>query len=169
MITVVRSSGGVGSSLYSAGLNARLGRQNHQYFDARILTDGEKLRTVIPTMVGRCVYTAQEQPGGRDRIQDDLFKKVATAEGLLGRLPYTILAKLFHLVGWKRFETNKPLHLEPLEHAAFEALLPDNGDTAFVDDVPVMKNEAEAMMSYQRQRAANVAGGQCQQSSSSHE
>ncbi len=123
MITVVRSSGGVGSSLYSAGLNARLGRHNHQYFDARILTDGEKLRTVIPTMVGRCVYTAQEQPGGRDRIQDDLLKKVATAEGLMGRLPYTILAKLFYLVGWKRFETNKPLHLEPLEHAAFEALL----------------------------------------------
>jgi hypothetical protein len=123
MITVVRSSGGVGSSLYSAGLHARLGRQNHLYFDARILTDGEKLRTVIPTMVGRAVYTAQEQPGGRDRIQDDLLKKVATAEGLMGRLPYTILAKLFHLVGWKRFETNKPLHLEPLEHAAFEALL----------------------------------------------
>ena len=46
---------------------------------------------------------------------------------------------------------------------------PDNGETAFVDDVPVMKNEAEAMMSYQRQRAASIVGSQCQQSCSSHE
>ncbi len=46
---------------------------------------------------------------------------------------------------------------------------PDNGETAFVDDVPVMKNEAEAMMSYQRQRAASFVGGQCHQSCSSHE
>jgi hypothetical protein len=46
---------------------------------------------------------------------------------------------------------------------------PDNGDYAFVDDVPVMKNEAEAMMSYQRQRAANVTSGECELPSSSHE
>ena len=97
MISVIRSTGGVGSSVYSAGLHARLGGQNHQYIDARILTDGEKLRVVIPTMMGKCAYTAQEQPGGRDRIQGDLFKKVATAEGLLDRLPHTIIAKLFKL------------------------------------------------------------------------
>ncbi len=46
---------------------------------------------------------------------------------------------------------------------------PDNGEYAFVDDVPVMKNEAEAMMSYQRQRAARITGGHEQQSVSSHE
>jgi hypothetical protein len=97
MISVIRSTGGVGSSVYSAGLHARLGRQNHQYFDARILTDGEKLSVVIPTMMGKCAYTTQEQPGGSDRFQGDLFKKVATAEGLLDRLPHTIIAKLFKL------------------------------------------------------------------------
>ena len=46
---------------------------------------------------------------------------------------------------------------------------PDNGECAFVDDVPVMKSEAEAMMSYQRQRAARITGGHEQRSVSSHE
>ena len=46
---------------------------------------------------------------------------------------------------------------------------PDNGEYAFVDDVPLMKSEAEAMMSYQRQRAARITGGHEQQSVSSHE
>jgi hypothetical protein len=67
--------------------------------------------------------TAQDQPEGRDRIHHDLLKKFTTAADLMGRLPYTIQATPFHRVGWKRFEINKPVHLDPLEHAAFEVLL----------------------------------------------
>ena len=43
-------------------------------------------------------------------MQDDLVKKVATAEGSLGRVPYSILAGLYRLFGWKRFEKNTTTH-----------------------------------------------------------
>ena len=51
------------------------------------------------------------------------LKKVATAEGIRGRLPYTIVESMCRLLGWKRFETNKELKLEECDRNTMEALL----------------------------------------------
>ena len=110
-ITVVKNLGGVGSSLYFAALHARLGRHNHKYSDIRILTDAERLRTVIPTLDGSVACTAQEQPSGKDKIQDDLLKNVAVGEGILGRLPCTILARLFLFLGMEEVRNQQAFAL----------------------------------------------------------
>jgi hypothetical protein len=67
--------------------------------------------------------TAPDQPGGRDGIHHDFLKKFTTAADVAARLPYAIQATPFNRVGWKRLEINKPVHLDPLEHASSEELL----------------------------------------------
>ena len=72
--------------MFTAAPAARLGRDNHTYFDARILTDGEEMRICTPTLHGRVVYSAQEQASDKEQLLGDLVKKLDVAEGILGRL-----------------------------------------------------------------------------------
>ena len=52
--------------------------------------------------------TAQERPEGLSKsFREDLLKKMMSGDGIFGRLPYQILTKVIHLVGWKRMELNR--------------------------------------------------------------
>ena len=109
-ITLYLGAGGVGLSRYSAHLDAMYGPENHVFFDPNVFYDDSELRKVIQLLAGRFIYTGQEKPTNtRNGMRQDLVKKCATGEGIAGRMPYGILTKLFHILGWKRLEMNKRL------------------------------------------------------------
>lgn len=52
------------------------------------------MRKTVELLKGACVFTAQERPEGLSKgMREDLFKKMATGEGIFGRLPYQILTQ----------------------------------------------------------------------------
>lgn len=54
----------------------------------------EEMRKTVELLKGACVFTAQERPEGLSKgMREDLFKKMATGEGIFGRLPYQIVTK----------------------------------------------------------------------------
>ena len=101
-------TGGVGLSLTTAHLDAMLGSVNHRYFDPQMFFMEEEMRKQVEFLRGALVLTAQERPEGmRKGFREDLFKKMASADGIFGRLPYQILTRAIKLVGWKRMEMNR--------------------------------------------------------------
>jgi hypothetical protein len=115
--------GGVGLSVFSAALAARYGNY-HKYVDPNIFFQDEELRKQIENMATGLFFTGQEKPeAGRKTFKIDLFNKFATAEGIHGRLPYSILTKIFELIGWKRLEMNKMFRFEGVTEAGFNAIL----------------------------------------------
>ena len=116
-------AGGVGLSLTTAHLDAMLGHSNHKYFDPQVFYLDEEMRKTVESLKGTIVLTAQEKPEGlRRSFREDLFKKLASADGIFGRLPYQILTKVIYLVGWKRMELNKLITFEGVSEGAFHAI-----------------------------------------------
>jgi hypothetical protein len=52
-----------------------------------------------------------------------MLKKMLTAEGIAGRLPYAILTKMVKLVGWKRIELNKLFTFDQIDDTNFESIV----------------------------------------------
>lgn len=99
-ITFFLGPGGVGLSLFTAHLAAIYGATNHRYFDPNIFYNDELMMKFIPLLTGGFLFSGQERPGGANNfLRDGLLKKFATAEGIAGRLPYSVLTKLICLVG----------------------------------------------------------------------
>ncbi|CAK0822133.1 unnamed protein product, partial [Prorocentrum cordatum] len=116
-------AGGVGLSLTTAHLDAMLGHSNHKYFDPQVFYLDEEMRKTVESLKGTIVLTAQEKPEGlRKSFREDLFKKLASADGIFGRLPYQILTKVIYLVGWKRMELNKLITFDGVTEGAFHAI-----------------------------------------------
>ena len=79
---------------------------------------------LIPLLKGGFLFSGQERPGGAGNyLRGDLLKKFATAEGISGRLPYSILTKMISLVGWKRIECNKMFQFSDITEDNFESIL----------------------------------------------
>ncbi|CAK0861021.1 unnamed protein product [Prorocentrum cordatum] len=116
-------AGGVGLSLTTAHLDAMLGHSNHKHFDPQVFYLDEEMRKTVESLKGTIVLTAQEKPEGlRKSSREDLFKKLASADGIFGRLPYQILTKVIYLVGWKRMELNKLITFDGVSEGAFHAI-----------------------------------------------
>ena len=123
-ITLYWGAGGVGLSLYTAHLHAMYGPANHKYFDPNVFYQDDELRKTIETLVGGIIYTGQERPsGGRQSLREDLLKKFATGEGISGRLPYGMVTKLHHILGWKRMELNKLIQFDDVTEQNFESII----------------------------------------------
>ena len=53
------------------------------------------MRKQVELLKGAFVFTAQERPEGLRRgFREDLFKKLASADGIFGRLPYAMVTKV---------------------------------------------------------------------------
>ena len=101
------------------------GPENHVFFDPNVFYDDSELRKVIQLLAGRFIYTGQEKPTNtRNGMRQDLVKKFATGEGIAGRMPYGILTKLFHILGWKRLEMNKLLVFSEVPIAKYMSSIP---------------------------------------------
>ncbi|CAK0846846.1 unnamed protein product, partial [Prorocentrum cordatum] len=137
-ITVYWGPGGVGLSLLTSHLEAMYGHKNHKYFDPNVFFVDDELRKVVELLVDGFIFTGQERPSGqRGTMREDcgsgvkrtaagildLLKKFATAEGVSGRLPYSILTKMFRIVGWKRLEVNKFLVFDEITEQNVESLM----------------------------------------------
>ena len=95
-------------SLMTAHLDKMLGPALHKYYDPQVFYLDEEMRKQVEMLIGAIALTAQEKPEGLKKLfREDLFKKLATADGIFGRLPYSILTKMICLVGCKRMELNK--------------------------------------------------------------
>ena len=122
-IALLWGPGGVGLSLMTAQLDAMYGSTNHKYFDPNVFYVDDELRKVIELLVGGIIFTGQERPTGqRGKIREDLLKKFTTAEGISGRLPYSIITKMHKVIGWKRLELNKLIDFEDITEQNFESI-----------------------------------------------
>ncbi|MCP4189708.1 MAG: hypothetical protein GY768_03680, partial [Planctomycetaceae bacterium] len=80
-------TGGVGLSLMTTHIDAMLGESNHRYFDPQMFYLEEEMRKQVELLKGAIVLTAQEWPEGMTRgFREDLFKKMASADLIFGRL-----------------------------------------------------------------------------------
>ena len=122
-ITLMWGPGGVGLSRFTSWLASMLGDNNHCMFDPSIFFDDNELRKRIEMMSGRIVYTGQERPTNtKQKMRVDVVKKVATAEGLAGRMPYGKVTRTFCLQGWKRLELNDLLDFGEIKEGSYEAI-----------------------------------------------
>ncbi len=89
------------------------GEKNHRFFDPNIFYVDDELRKVAELLVGGFIFTGQERPTGqRGHMREDLLKKFVTGEGVAGRLPYSILTKMYSIIGWKGLALNKFLQFD---------------------------------------------------------
>ncbi|CAK0802819.1 unnamed protein product [Prorocentrum cordatum] len=123
-ITVYWGPGGVGLSFYTSHLHAMYGDENHKFFDPNICFQGEEMRKVVELLVGGCIFTGQERPSGqRSSMRQDLLKKFATADTIAGRLPYSILTKMYRIIGWKRMEVNQFFTFDNVNERNLESIV----------------------------------------------
>ncbi|CAK0866236.1 unnamed protein product [Prorocentrum cordatum] len=116
-------SDGVGLSLTTPLLSNMLGSNLHRYFDPQVFYMDDEMREQVESLVGSIATTAQEKPEGINKsFREDLFKKMATADGIFGRLPYAVLTKVITLIGWKRMELNKLITFGGVPETAFDAV-----------------------------------------------
>ena len=115
--------GGCGLSLITDLISTALG-DFHAFFDPYIYYDDEELRKIVDTLVGACVFSAQEKvQGSRKMMLVHLWKKMMTGEGLRSRLPYAILTRMVSLIGWVRMEVNSLLSFADMSEKEFESIL----------------------------------------------
>ena len=122
-LTFYKGPGGVGLSLLSAHLAAMEGDTNHKFIDPGVFIDEDKMYKNIELLASGYIFTCQESPEGAKPIREDLLKKVITAEGIAGRLPYSVITRMFKLLGWKRFETNKMPKFSGVTPGSLQSLL----------------------------------------------
>ena len=80
-------------------------------------------RKVFEILQCAIALIAQEKPEGLKKgFREDLYKNVASADGIFGLLPYAILTKVIRLVGWKRMELNKLIRFEGVSEGAFHSI-----------------------------------------------
>ena len=70
-------------------------------------TDDE-LRKQGEFLSGKVVVTEQEMANSGKDVREDLYKRHISADPVAVRLPYAIAIKQVEMMGWKRFEINKP-------------------------------------------------------------
>ena len=122
-ITIMLGPGGVGLSLFTAHIAAMFGSL-HRFFDPNIFYQDDELRKVVELLAGGIIFSGQERPTGtKSSLREDLLKKFCTAEGISGRLPYAILTKLVHIIGWKRIECNKMFKFDDISETNVESIV----------------------------------------------
>ena len=89
-------------------LEAQLGPDNHKSFDPQMWYLEKEMRKQL-----ECISNA---------FREDLFKKVASADAVFGRLSYHIITQVIKMIGRKRMEFNKLLSFGNISEAAFHAI-----------------------------------------------
>ena len=100
------SPGGTGQSLYSAHLAAVYGH-NHAYVDPNLFHNEEEMRKQLEQFAHCFIITCQEAPESGKAFQQDLYKKMMSADDLSARRPYGFMTRMLRVVGWKRYEANR--------------------------------------------------------------
>ena len=77
----------------------------------------------MEALQGAIVLTFQERPEGTKKaFREDLYKKVASADGIAGRMPYGIQTRNIELTSWTRFELNSLLKFTNVTEATFNTI-----------------------------------------------
>ena len=100
-----------------------LGDFNHKLFDPQLFYSDDEMRKQVELLKGAIVLTAQERPEATARgFREDLFKKMASADAIFGRLPYQVLTKAIAFVGWKCMEVNKLVRFSGVRESCFNSV-----------------------------------------------
>ena len=98
-----------------------LGTLTHRFLDPQALYLDEEARKQLEQLRGARVVTAQERPEGMtQKLRVDIFKKIATAEGVFTRLPYAPKTDRVFIVGLERMELNSPLRFPNVTERCFD-------------------------------------------------
>ena len=115
------SPGGTGQSLFSAHL-AAVYSHNHAYIDPNLFHNEDELRKQLEQFAHCWIITAQEAPETHRHFQQDLFKKLMSADDLAARKPYGFVTRMRRVRGLKRFETNKIITFRNVMEANFNSI-----------------------------------------------
>ena len=115
------SSGGTGQSLFSSHLDA-VYAHNHAFIDPNLFHNEDELRKQLEQFANCWMITAQEAPETHRHFQQDLFKKLMSADDLAGRRPYGFVTRMLRVVGFKRFETNRVMTFRNVMEANFNSI-----------------------------------------------
>ena len=116
------SPGGTGQSLYSSHLNA-VYSQNHAFVDSNLFHNEDEMRKQLEQFAHCCMITAQEAPETNRTFQQDLFKKMVSADDLAARRPYGYITRMLRVMGWKRIETNQIMSFRNVKERNFNSIL----------------------------------------------
>ncbi|CAE7264806.1 unnamed protein product [Symbiodinium sp. CCMP2592] len=94
------SPGGMGQSLYSLHLS-EMYKHNHVYFDPNIWYLDEELRKQVETFARPFITTGQEAPESNKKLHIDLYKKIISADGIMGRRQSTFNSMVRRALVWK--------------------------------------------------------------------
>ena len=115
--------GGVGQSLKSC-LIANLFGHSHHYMDMNVFYDDSEIRKQGENMAGSSVFTGQEAiTTAKQKMREDLYKKLLSADPIAVRLPYAIVTKMVELTGWKRFELNMLISFGGVTESNFDSIM----------------------------------------------
>ena len=115
--------GGVGQSLNSC-LIANLFGRDHHYMDMNLFYEEGEMRKQGDSMAGHRVFTGQEAiTNAKQKMREDLYKKLLSADPIAVRLPYAIVTKMVELTGWKRFELNMLISFGGVTEANFDSIM----------------------------------------------
>ena len=132
-VFLLLGTGGVGLSLLSALLAATLGNKLHKYGDPNAFYVDVELRKQVEQFQGSIVITFQERPEGTKKaFREDLFKKVASADQVAGRMPYGLETHNVELNGMTRFELNNLLKFSYVTEGTFNTILRRSHLTRFM-------------------------------------
>ena len=100
------SPGGTGQSLYSSHIAAVYAR-NHAFVDPNLFHNEEEMRKQLEQFAHCFIITCQEAPETGKPFQQDLYKKMMSADDLSARKPYGFMTRMLRVIGWKRYEANR--------------------------------------------------------------
>ena len=101
------SAGGTGQSLFSSHLAAVYG-PHHAFIDPNLFHNEEEMRKQLEQFAHCWIITAQEAPETHKHFQQDLFKKLMSADDLAGRRPYGFVTRMLRVIG---FNASRPIEL----------------------------------------------------------
>ena len=112
------SPGGTGQSMYSSHLAAVYGR-NHAFIDSNLFHNEDEMRKQLESFARCFILTAQETPETNRAFQQDLFKKLVSADDLAARRPYGFVTRMLRCFGWKRYESNQIMQFKNVKERNF--------------------------------------------------
>ena len=96
----------------------------NSFLDMSIFFSDDEMRKQGETLAMHRVVTGQEAVNSsKQKMREDLYKKLMSADPIAVRLPYAIVTKMVELSGWARFELNSLMNFAGVHEASFDSIM----------------------------------------------
>ena len=89
------------------------------FIDSSLFHNEDEMRKQLESFAHCFILTAQETPETNKAFQQDLFKKLVSADDLAGRRPYGFVTRMLRCFGWKRYESDQIMQFKNVKERKF--------------------------------------------------